>query len=465
MDEVTNIKCAAWPCFKDKKRLGWFGDTTRKRTQRGHRGGRRSRNLLTDPFSSWLTPRKLEDGEVPLSAPVQFTTSGQITCDTGADTYIALVPGLSAAVCWAATNSTTPTTTAVASDKVYNPHINTSENRNALSSTRLVSTGLRLSVDNPEGQQDGTWQAARVPFVISEFSVGDELQPRFIDRLHTDEDLSSYPSYATGNISDLDLYQFKLNSVSNSHPFSDVVDPHNNTVAYGLDSAFDVIIIRVTGRTDPGTPTVLNYTNRSNQEVVEAPPTLSVISTGANLSNGNPDPNWNITVSPAGGTLPRAATVFSEFGAANDAESGWIKDGTETGVGEYVIETTFDLTGFDPATASLSFGYLVENRLVSVLLNGNDTGVSSTGTLLFTYQNETLNNPAHFVAGVNTLAFRWAKDGAAGGNGVRVKVNSVSADLALPTDNGNMTPNTLSVNYQGVLDQSSVDSSVQPITP
>ena len=66
------------------------------------------------------------------------------------------------------------------------------------------------------------------------------------------------------------------------------------------------------------------------------------------------------------------------------------------------------------------------------------------------------------MEGVNTLSFKW---NVAGGNanGVRVKVNSVSADAAA-TDNGNMTPNTLSVNYQGVLDQSSVDSSVQTIT-
>lgn len=153
---------------------------------------------------------------------------------------------------------------------------------------------------------------------------------------------------------------------------------------------------------------------------------LSLASTGQGLSSGQTDPNWSIIESPAGGVFPRAATVQHEFGAANDANSSWIKDGAETLVGDYVVQTTFDLTGFDHTSASISFGYLVEKRVVEVLLNDNVTGVSSIGALLFSYQNETLNNPAWFVEGVNTLKFKWNKD-TVGSNGLRVKVTNISA--------------------------------------
>ena len=73
------------------------------------------------------------------------------------------------------------------------------------------------------------------------------------------------------------------------------------------------------------------------------------------------------------------------------------------------FETTFDLTGFDQTSAAISGAWGTDNNGLDILLNGNDTGVTpllGSATASFTQLHAfTINNPAWFVNGVNTLGF------------------------------------------------------------
>ena len=97
--------------------------------------------------------------------------------------------------------------------------------------------------------------------------------------------------------------------------------------------------------------------------------------------DGVADPHYVITSSTAGGDIPRAAvTYFNSAYLANDATSRWISlsaDGTP-GNDLTTYELTFDLTGFDASSASLSGLWGVDNE-VEMFLNGVSTGNKLTG--------------------------------------------------------------------------------------
>lgn len=125
--------------------------------------------------------------------------------------------------------------------------------------------------------------------------------------------------------------------------------------------------------------------------------------------------------------------------AANGPNSQWIQPVYGTGDnappptlpdGHYLITTTFDLTGYIPSSASLSFK-LGSDNAVTVLLNNNVTGISQSGfaSLSSPY---TLNNPAWFVAGINTLTFDVVNLAQADGNptGLRVEFTAAEATAA-----------------------------------
>jgi hypothetical protein len=72
------------------------------------------------------------------------------------------------------------------------------------------------------------------------------------------------------------------------------------------------------------------------------------------------------------------------------------------------FETTFDLTGFDQTSAAISGAWGTDNNGLDILLNGHDTGITLLGstTANFTQLHAfTINNPAWFVNGANTLDF------------------------------------------------------------
>jgi hypothetical protein len=125
---------------------------------------------------------------------------------------------------------------------------------------------------------------------------------------------------------------------------------------------------------------------------------------GTTLSGGAADPHYTVveTGSPA--------VVLSDLWGnwfANDSSSAWIGWSDNPFPGNYGIHTfriTFDLTGYNPATTTLSGGWCADNSGL-IKLNGNSTGVSqgddfgiAPGLIPFTLS-------SGFTSGLNTLDF------------------------------------------------------------
>jgi PEP-CTERM motif len=138
----------------------------------------------------------------------------------------------------------------------------------------------------------------------------------------------------------------------------------------------------------------------------------------------NPDPVWQITLDPSGGSVPRAATIVSPLtgtspfnwyaGAPIGAGANWIGPNSTANInpgvpdGTYEYELQFNLTGYNPATASFVYESAADNFVTNATLNGvgisYDTRVPGGGN-----QYHTLSGPISvtgpFVSGINTLVF------------------------------------------------------------
>jgi hypothetical protein len=123
----------------------------------------------------------------------------------------------------------------------------------------------------------------------------------------------------------------------------------------------------------------------------------------------------------------------------NSTTSRWIgptvNQGYPTGaaahpIGEYTYRLTFDLTGLDPATASITGNWAADNNGLFIRLNG----VNTTGNVVPVF---TALRPftvsTGFVAGVNTLDFVVRNTAGSGSNptGLRVSDIAGSANAAV----------------------------------
>jgi hypothetical protein len=170
----------------------------------------------------------------------------------------------------------------------------------------------------------------------------------------------------------------------------------------------------------------------------------SVHSTGAGGSSGSTDTNWSI-VGP-GGSLSTFVTSTSGFPIGTGAwvtdnlpSYGWVSPQavytvtppTKDAVGSYTFSTTFDLTGFNPASAVLQFQFAVDNSLTSVKLNS--TTFTITGSNLTSLSAvQTINSG--FIAGLNTITFNVTNAVGKASNanpvGLLVDFTSATADPA-----------------------------------
>jgi len=143
--------------------------------------------------------------------------------------------------------------------------------------------------------------------------------------------------------------------------------------------------------------------------------TLTIYNTGVDnsgtpLSGGSADPHYTDTYlgPPSGSTNPAVVmTNENNFvgGWAQASDAKWINcidSFYGYSYGSYDYRITFDLTGYDPSTATLSGKWTCDDD-GSINLNGVATGISlgygSWGSLY----NFTINSG--FVAGTNTLDF------------------------------------------------------------
>lgn len=148
------------------------------------------------------------------------------------------------------------------------------------------------------------------------------------------------------------------------------------------------------------------------------------------LSDGSTDLNYTIVTAPANTpalTGPTKVVVDDGFPVpgpwgANDANSKWIGPGAADNnsngpVGDYDYRTTFDLTGLNPATASIAGAWSTDNSsggIFDILINGIPVGASQPGFPTLT----PFSISSGFQNGINILDFIVNNSG--GPTGLRV---------------------------------------------
>jgi hypothetical protein len=109
-----------------------------------------------------------------------------------------------------------------------------------------------------------------------------------------------------------------------------------------------------------------------------------VDATGLSLPSGSVDPHWTLTQSIDPAFPGPNAMVLNDVGfpippwLANDDLSKWIAPQADQSTGnlegDYTYHTTFDLTGWDPASVRLSGEWASDNSGLDILINGTSTG-------------------------------------------------------------------------------------------
>jgi hypothetical protein len=158
-------------------------------------------------------------------------------------------------------------------------------------------------------------------------------------------------------------------------------------------------------------------------------------SNGAKLPPGASDPHWRLVSGP-GVAAPRAAVVVTEQHPLaqyfETADSMWIGQeaaGSSSVGSPYTFRQSFNLTGYDPASARITGEWGVDNE-GEITLNGQvpaGTGpFSLTGTVTdhFNVRNG-FTITGGFVAGMNTLDIRATNTG--GPFGLNVTGLTISA--------------------------------------
>lgn len=232
---------------------------------------------MLDPFDQTISQPKILDGSVDRSSGLRLKATGTFQLDnTGAANYIVMYPGFSYALNWK-TAASTPTL-----HTIFPNHVGTTTDRSSVKQLRLVSCGAKFSLENSSDENEGFWEAVRIPMNSSDFRLTDLVAPLGEDYGAQTQssfslpDLSNYNTFQSGRLKDLDRFLFKLNSTAPDHPFKRVLAGATDIggavaptlVSEVLDDFFDVVVIKMIGRIDAVTPSTIRYQLISNQEVV-----------------------------------------------------------------------------------------------------------------------------------------------------------------------------------------------------
>jgi uncharacterized protein (TIGR03437 family) len=203
---------------------------------------------------------------------------------------------------------------------------------------------------------------------------------------------------------------------------------------------------------------------------------IPLFGTGTNANNvvqpaGTPDPHYTVSYGPPSVTGP---AVVDSFHGDPDPGGAWVADqpnaawisvanaieGLPAGV-QIGYTTTFDLTGLDPATVSISIRWAVDDSGTGVFLNGvqipgsavprNGSGPTTEPWAHFTAL--TLDSQHQtFLPGKNTLAFvQDASDGVVDGVIVQISGTATPFAVTLPQ-----------INPGGIVPIYSLSTTIQP---
>lgn len=232
---------------------------------------------LLDPFDKAISQPKLLDGKVPRSSGIRLRATGEITCNGSGSTYLALVPGASNVICWR--NDNDPAVSEMA-PVPFQGHLDTEPDRENIKGVRSVGTALRLSLVNSADQNEGYWEAARIPtsaldFAFNMVDPGDPAATPPVPPTYNTAvimnlgslDLSNYQTYITGKLRDIHRYQFKLNALDNDINFSKILSEPPQVDQF-VSEQWDTVIIKIHGRVEIGAPSMIMYDCISCQEVI-----------------------------------------------------------------------------------------------------------------------------------------------------------------------------------------------------
>jgi len=142
-----------------------------------------------------------------------------------------------------------------------------------------------------------------------------------------------------------------------------------------------------------------------------------------------PDANWKLN----GSLVPFANNGINGAWIANSATSRWITSSSNpnesldpSSNGIYNYSLAFDLTGFQPGTASFLGRFAVDNSVSSILLNGVSLGAS--GGTFGTWNAFGANSG--FTSGINTLTFNTFNLAQNSGNPAGLRVEFLSSAIA-----------------------------------
>lgn len=243
--------------------------------------------MLINPFSTTLKSPKILDGEIKTTAALKLRATGELVCSTTGNTNIILFPGLTNVICYCSQpngedNNTTPTTTPVNIDgTVFKNHLSTATDRNVVRVARLTGAGVRFFLTNSAEEDDGYWEACRITnhqstdYFTKNDSSGN-LGAGITKVLATDFDLANNNTYQFGQLRDIHKFVFKLNSEDKDHKFSAVAglntsgDVGNNATSLADLDQWDMIFIKIRGRRNISSPSVLRFDSVANQELLYA---------------------------------------------------------------------------------------------------------------------------------------------------------------------------------------------------
>jgi hypothetical protein len=165
-----------------------------------------------------------------------------------------------------------------------------------------------------------------------------------------------------------------------------------------------------------------------------------VDSSGTPLADGTiGDPHYTLTSVPGGSTTDiRVRTSAGGYPIppyiGDDSISAWIGPNNDSAVdgpgGNYTYRTTFNLTGLNPSTASITGGWSSDNDGVQILLNGVDTGNPGTSFVQFALGFASFSISSGFVSGLNTLDF--VVDNGGGPTALRVEMSGTASAVPEP---------------------------------
>ena len=262
-----------------------YGRSGRAKTQAG-----KSINVFRYPFSTTTVAAKIPDGSATLSSAQRFQICEGFSCPDNGVGYIAIMPTLDTPIWYSGLTANTATDAPAASGTVASPDVVMQDvgssggdtrikadtgtttagttwkaikvkghvqNTNELAKWRLVSAALKISLINNSEANEGFFEAIRISTGIEQggnksandySSLLDELLEQYKAGTSVLGQFVDQPSYVSGKLRDINKYMFQCRPDGINHNFNANTDL--------VDNGFDLVLIRITGRTVTGSDAV-----------------------------------------------------------------------------------------------------------------------------------------------------------------------------------------------------------------